>query len=148
MVLEIFIRYLHFLGILLTTAALVGEALLVKPRLTRKQINVLAKLDAMYGLSIILVMGMGISMWLWVGKSPDYYSDNPLFWTKFGLVGLLGILSAYPTVFFIRNRPGKAGETREMVSIPTLIKNLIIIELVLLLCIPVFAVLMARGVGL
>ena len=145
MTLEIIIKYIHFLCIFLIVGALVGEHLLLKARLTRREITRLAKLDSVYGISVIVLLAAGFSLWFWAGPKPaDYYSSNWIFLTKLGLFGAVGLLSAYPTMFFLRQRKGDPDDVIELpASIPWLIRA----ELFLLFLMPLLATAMAQGMG-
>ena len=57
----------------------------------------------------------------------------------------MGILSIWPTIFFLKNQK---GNDEDVVNIPNYIRKIILVEVVLLLVVPMLAVLMARGVGL
>jgi putative membrane protein len=145
MTLELIIRYLHFLAILLVFGSLLVEIVLVKKTLPKKMLKLIGKIDALYGLAILLLFGAGLSLWFWVGKPSEFYSQNPIFILKFVLVCLVGILSIWPTIFFIKNQK---GNDEDVVKIPSYIRKIILVEVVLLLVVPMLAVLMARGVGL
>lgn len=112
--------------------------------MTRAEINRLAKIDLLYGLSAISLVGAGLMLWFMVGKPADFYSYNWIFQLKVGLAILLGLLSLPPTIFFLKNQK---GEETEAVVLPGYIKTLVRIELLLLLIIPLCAVLMAQGIG-
>jgi putative membrane protein len=58
---------------------------------------------------------------------------------------IIGLLSIYPTVFFIKKRK---GNPTELVTIPKSIFLMIRLELVLVFTIPLLAGLMAKGIGL
>ena len=144
--LETTLRYLHFLSILTIAATVLGEYLLLKPVMTRKEIGRLAKIDAFYGLAAIVLLGAGLTLWFGgISKPTFYYSKNWIFHLKVGLFAFVGILSIYPTVFFIKQRKGDAAET---ITIPSKLIWMIRLELILLLIIPLLASLMARGIGL
>lgn len=144
--LEITLRYLHFLSILTIAATVLGEYLLLKPVMTRKEIGRLSKIDAFYGLAAIVLLGAGLTLWFGgISKPTFYYSKNWIFHLKVGLFAFVGILSIYPTVFFIKQRKGDAAET---ITIPSKLIWMIRLELILLLIIPLLATLMARGIGL
>ena len=145
MTLELIIRYLHFLAILLVFGSLLVEIVLVKKTLPKKMLKLIGKIDALYGLAILLLFGAGLYLWFWVGKPAEFYSQNPIFILKFVLVCLVGILSIWPTIFFIKNQK---GNDEDVVKIPSYIRKIILVEVVLLLVVPMLAVLMARGVGL
>ena len=145
MTLELIIRYLHFLAILLVFGSLLVEFVLMKQTLPKKMLKLIGKIDALYGLAILLLFGAGLSLWFWVGKPAEFYSQNPIFILKFVLVCLVGILSIWPTIFFIKNQK---GNDEDVVKIPSYIRKIILVDVVLLLVVPMLAVLMARGVGL
>ncbi|MDO6705591.1 DUF2214 family protein [Photobacterium sp. 1_MG-2023] len=142
--LELLIRYAHFLGIFMLVAVLVAEHLLLKRRLTAEEMHRLARLDAVYGISAVIVLLAGLSLWFLVGKPPEFYSANPVFHAKLTLFAIVAALSVFPTVFFLKHRK----TTRETVPVPPIIVMLIRLELLLLAVIPLLAVFMARGIGL
>jgi putative membrane protein len=142
---EVLLRYLHFISIFTIVGTLVSEHLLLKRQMTRAEVARLAKIDGVYGLAAIVLLSVGLTLWLGgYGKPADYYSKNWVFHTKLTLFIAIGLFSIYPTVFFLKNRKGKA---EEVITIPTIIVWLLRFELLLLAIIPLLAGLMARGVG-
>lgn len=145
MTLEIILRYLHFTSIFVIVSTLVVEHLLLQKEMPRSSVARLARIDAIYGLAALTLLGAGLTLWFsGVGKPTEFYSKNWIFHTKITLFALVGILSIYPTVFFLKNRK---GNPEEMVSIPKIIFWMLRFELLLLLIIPLLAGLMAKGVG-
>ena len=144
MIIEIMIRYLHFLGIFVVVGSLIGEHLLLKRVMTRTEIKRLARLDTIYGVAFLVVLVCGFLMWFVVGKPADFYSFNWIFHLKVGLLIIMGLLSIVPTLFFWRN---KKGEGSELVEVPTSLKIYIRLELLILFLTPLLATLMARGIG-
>lgn len=142
---EIIVRYLHFLGIGLWVASLAGEFILLQPEMTRQEIKRLFRLDRWYGIAAIVVVGMGLIMWMGIGKPAEFYTNNPLFLLKVSLAGLVGILSIIPSIFFARERKGPA---EEKVALPNRILWLVRVELILMVFIPLLAILAARGIEL
>jgi putative membrane protein len=142
---ELVLRYLHFISIFGIVGTLVSEHLLLKPQMTRAAIGRIAKIDSVYGLAALLLITVGLTLWLGgFGKPSEWYSKNWIFHTKLTCFALIGILSIYPTIFFIKNRK---GDVNEIVSIPKSIYWMIRLELTLLFIIPLLAGLMSRGVG-
>jgi putative membrane protein len=141
---EILTRYFHFITIFTLVASVVAEHLLLKPRMTRAEINRMARIDTVYGVSAILVVAAGLTLWFGVGKPAAFYNTNPILHTKVGLAVLMGIFSIWPTVFFMKNRK---GDPTEAVEVPSIVKLMIRLELLLILIIPLLASLMAKGVG-
>ncbi|PCJ26373.1 MAG: hypothetical protein COA96_05050 [SAR86 cluster bacterium] len=138
------LRLLHFAAIFAFTGALFIENMAIKPEITGEDARNLAKVDAVCGASAVLVFLIGMALWLWVGKPSEFYSSNPVFQLKLGLFALLVLLAAYPTVFFARHRQSNAST----IAVPGIIRVLLKAEVCVLIVIPVFAFLMARGVGL
>ena len=142
---EIFLRYLHFISIFTIVGALVSEHVLLKSELTRAEVKRLSRVDAVYGLAALTLLGVGLTLWLsGIGKPAAFYSRNWIFHTKLTCFLLVGLLSIYPTVFFIKN--GK-GDPAERIVIPKTVLMMLRLELVLPVIIPLLAGLMAKGVG-
>jgi putative membrane protein len=145
MTVEIFLRYIHFVSIFAIVGTLVSEHLLLKKEMSRAEIGRLSRIDAVYGLAAIVLLAAGLTLWLGdIGKPSIYYSKNWIFLLKLSLFSLVGILSIYPTVFFIKQRK---GNEQEVIKIPSSIFWMLRMELLLLFVIPLLAGLMARGVG-
>lgn len=143
---EIFLRYLHFVSILTMAGTLAAEFALLRPRLTRRELGRIAIIDGLYGLSAVVLLVAGLTLWLGSYTKPSvYYSNNWIFITKLSLVAAVGILSIYPTIFFLRQRK---GDPDEQVTLPAALLWSVRVELMLLAVIPFLAGLMARGIGL
>lgn len=141
---EIILRYIHFISIFAIVGTLVSEHLLLKKEMTRAELKRVARIDGIYGLAALSLLGAGLTLWFsGVGKPAIYYSQNWIFHLKITCFAAIGILSIYPTIFFIRNR----GDQDELVQVPPAIFWLLRAELTLLVIIPLLAGLMARGVG-
>jgi len=146
MTIEIFLRYVHFLSIILIAGTLAAEYVLVKDKLTRREISRISFIDLVYGVASIAVFAAGVTLWIGgYGKPTEWYSKNGIFHVKLTLLVIIGLLSAYPTIFFLKNRKGDADE---LVSVPKAVSYSIAIELILLAIIPFLAGLMAKGIGL
>src|SRR5689334_19156331 len=100
---EIILRYVHFISIFAIAGSLVSEHLLLKKEMTRLEIQRLSRIDAIYGLAALTLLGAGLTLWFsGVGKPAIYYSKNWIFHTKLSCFLIIGILSIYPTVFFLK----------------------------------------------
>lgn len=145
MTLEIFLRYIHFISIFAIVSSLVSEHLLLKKTMTRAELTRLSRIDAVYGIAAVTLLAAGLTLWLGgVGKPASFYSMNWIFHTKITLFVIVGLLSIYPTVFFIKQRK---GDPNEMVEVPKSIVMMLRMELLLLFIIPLLAGLMAKGIG-
>jgi len=146
MTVEIILRYLHFISIFAIVGSLVSEHVLLKREMRRSELNKVARIDAVYGLAAITLLAAGLILWLGsIGKPAEFYSKNWIFHIKISFFIVIGLLSIYPTIFFIKNRK---GNTDEIVKIPQTIFWMLRLELILVFIIPLLAGLMAKGTGL
>lgn len=141
----ILIRYLHFISVFALVGAVVAEQFLVSRVMTRRQIIRIAKIDALYGISAIIVLIGGLLLWFVVGKPASFYTRNWIFHTKLTLFVFLALVSIYPTIFFLKNRKGSDLETS--VRVPGMVIILLRIELLILIFLPLLASYMALGIG-
>ena len=106
--------------------------------------------DGVYGTAGTLVLITGLLRVFYFAKDPSFYSHNPVFWVKISIFFIVGLLSLYPTISYVlwigdlqQNTPPEISEFRA-----NAIANLIKVEMVGFAAIPLFASLMARGIGL
>ena len=144
MTLELLIRYVHFIGIFSLSGMLISQNLLVAKQVNNGTLRKLIIADGIYGFSALIILVAGLSLWFWVGKPSSFYSGNPIFHAKLSIFVVVGLLSVIPTTFFIGNRKNNAA----LIDIPGYVILVKRLELCLLLLIPLFAVLMVRGIGL
>lgn len=109
-----------------------------------RYVHFLGMLDGAYGLAGLILITGGLLLWFKGGKPSFFYTQNPVFLAKVGLVAVIALLSIYPTVWFILKR--KVPDA-EVVPVPDAVRLVIRLELVLVFIVPLLAVLMARGVG-
>lgn len=143
---EILLRYVHFTSIFFIVGSLFTEFVLLKKEMSRSELARLARIDAVYGIASIALLAAGLTLWLGsIGKPSEFYTNNPIFLIKLGLFTVVGLLSIYPTVYFLRNRKGNENER---IITPKAIIWMLRLELILIFVIPLFAGLMSKGVGL
>lgn len=145
MPLEILIRYLHFISLFALSAALLAQAFLLRPEMTRREIAQIQRVDILYAVMVVLVLGTGFAQWFWVGKPSQFYSSNPIFHAKLTLFLIIGLLSAWPSVFLGKQRK---GDSKETVKVPKGVILSVRAEVLLLILMPLLASLMAKGVGI
>lgn len=141
---EILVRYMHFIGIIFLASGLISTHVLAMGELTASQFKRVVFTDAVYGIGALLVLIAGILLLVKVGKPAEFYTKNPVFHAKITLFILMGILSIFPTRYFLKNRKFSGAS----IQIPKKIIMIIRMELLLLLIMPLLASLMAKGVGL
>jgi putative membrane protein len=140
----------HHLLVFTLTGVLAAELVLVRIELTAPRVRALGAVDALYGALAVLIVIVGIARVAHGTKGPDFYLPNHVFWTKMGAFVVVGLLSVAPSVLFFRWR--KRAKTDPAVRPPEselkLARRFLVAEIAVFLTIPVWAVLMARGVGL
>lgn len=139
----------HFL-IFALLGLLTAELAMVRVGLNQKALKRLALMDVHYGLFAGLILAVGFARVYYGVKGPEAYIPNPVFWTKVGLFLFVGLLSAPPTIAFLKwRKASKADEGFSPGEAEVLrIRKFLLAETVVFLLIPVFAALMARGYGL
>lgn len=144
--------YAHTFSILGITGCLVAERFLVKPDMSMEDENTLIKVDLLYGILAVLLIGSGFARATNYGKGGDFYIHEALFWTKMTLAGIWGGLSLFPSTILNqrkRQRKENPGEPPTPVSdaLAARLRAVINAEISAILTIPLLAALMARGVG-
>lgn len=140
---EILVRYFHILAVLVLFASLVAQHLLINAEVSRATLRRIAIIDGIYGLSALLVLAAGLTLWFGVGKPAAYYNSFGLFHLKVTLFIVIGLLSIYPTVWFRRTLKSAA----DPVMVPRGLVMIIRLELLLVALLPLLAICVARGVG-
>ncbi len=144
------LAYVHYFSFMLCFAALVLERKLLKVDLNRNDVIALVVTDVVYGLAALSLLISGILRVLYFGQGAEFYTQNPLFWTKVGIFLAVGGLSLYPTITYILWLiPLRRGD------LPIINKKIfqrlaisINIEILGFALIPLLATFMSRGVGL
>jgi putative membrane protein len=147
MLLDATLAYLHFLCIIALVSLILAEAALLRPALIAQSGRWLAKLDIGVAIAAVAVLASGLSRAVWGAKGWGYYAHNPVFHTKIGVFVLIALLSIVPTLQFIRWAKAFRRDPAYMVPAAELkrAKRYVMIELHLLVLLPLFGVMMARG---
>ena len=142
----IIVAWLHYIGIMLLLASLLGEHLLLKPEMDVAQARTLQRLDIVYGASATIVLVTGL-LRMFLEKGPAYYNHHIAFHILFGLFVIAALLSIYPTMVFLRWRADtKAGKGQQLAAAQfRKIQIIVRVEMTLLLLAPFFATWMAHG---
>lgn len=142
------LAFIHHLAAFTLFACVFYQHLTFKLWLSVDTARRIARIDAMYGVAALTVLGVGLSR---VGfeKGWVYYSDNFYFWIKLGAFAAVGLLSIYPTVTFLSWRKNLREQTSPALDIPQVkrITWLLRLQLLGLLVVLWAAAMMAKGVG-
>ncbi|WP_341678816.1 DUF2214 family protein [Niveibacterium sp. SC-1] len=114
------------------------------------QIRRLARVDSLYGLSAMAVLGFGLARVFWGVKGSAYYLHNGLFHLKFALFIAIGLMSILPTVRFLQWRKRQEADPRFVPAADAIarLRRLVHFELLAFAAIPVVAAYLARGYGM
>ncbi|MNX80380.1 DUF2214 family protein [Achromobacter deleyi] len=142
--------WFHYLAIFVLVVVLTAEAVLLRPDLTASGVKRLIVYDRLYGVSAIVVLVTGVLRLTQGIKGAAFYMSNPWFHAKIGLFVLIAVCSIPPTLAFLR----WARQSRQQPGfVPTLpeikrARRWVMIASHLFIFLPLFAVLMARGMGM
>lgn len=143
------LSYFHFIAIFALFAFLTAEAMVLRNPLDARTIQLIARIDLWYFGAGVLAVVSGLMRLFWGAKGIEFYSTNPVFQVKAALVIAVGILSFPPTLQYLRWKK-KLSDHETFVPPERQRKRtrrLVMIELHIAALIPLFAVLMSRGIG-
>ena len=142
--------FLHFAAVFGTFATVFVEWQTLSPAPTCAEARRIRRCDRWFGLFASAVLIVGFLRVYYFEKGKAFYFSSPFFMAKMTLFVLVGLLSIYPTLRFVKWR----ADTRDGRP-PTLapgeyerLRAVLRAELALLLAVALCASLMARGVGL
>lgn len=111
MLTDLILAILHHLAVLALVVLMTVELMLLQPGLTSRNLRSLIKVDAAYGASAGLVIGIGLARVFWGIKGADFYLGNPWFWTKMAAFVVIGLLSIPPTIAILKWRNAQRQDT-------------------------------------
>jgi putative membrane protein len=138
----------HALAFLLVSALMV-ELVLMKNELTLQSARSILRMDALYGICAGLLLVVGFGRVFHTEKGSGYYFSSAPFIAKISLFLIVGLLSIYPTMQFLKWRKElAAGQVPQLdPARRRTIRMIVHLELTLLFIVMLCAALMARGVG-
>lgn len=142
--------FLHHLCAFTLTACIVYELIAFRKGLTLEEARRIQRVDVIYGISAGLLIVIGLLRVFYFEKGPNYYSHNLFFWAKMSAFVLVALLSAYPTVKYVKwikfLKQNKVPEISDKEF--SLIRTLLCLEIVGIAIILLSAAMMARGIGM
>ena len=144
MLLYVFFRFIHFVAIFGVTAAVIIENIAVKPSISKEDAINLAKISLIDNVSLLLTLMVGYTLWFWVGKPSEFYTENPVFLAKLIIFSIILVFGFFPFNFFKRNKKS----TQESVTVPQTTIFCVRLRGALLIVAVMLAFLTARGIGL
>lgn len=149
MIVDATVAYLHFIAMFLLFSFLTAQALLLRPPLDERLIRLLGRIDIGYAISAVVVLLTGMLRLGFGAKGADFHLSHWPIYAKVGLFLAVALISIKPTLTFIAWR--RALEHDAAWRVPAVeqsrMRRIVMIEVHLAALIPVFAVMMARGLG-
>jgi putative membrane protein len=149
MTLEAVLAYLHLLAILTMVVFIASEAALCRVEwLNAAVVERLAKIDRVYGIAALAVLATGFARTMLGVKGSAWYWSNPLLHAKVTLFVIVGVLSIFPTLTFLRwRRTLRAQGTLPDEAQVRKTRRLVMVQAHVIAVIPLLAVFLARGWG-
>lgn len=145
---DVALSYLHFVFAFILVGALVAEAFVLRIPVTAPAARLLMRIDLFYAIAAVGVIVAGISRVVWGAKGQVYYQHEPFFWAKMATFAIIGLISIGPTRAFFRwNKRVGAADFAVPEAEQKRARLLVMVEVHLLALLPLFAALMARGIG-
>ncbi len=148
--LDLILEFAHHLAVFSLVAVIAAEFALIVPGLSGKRLQQVGALDGAYGGLATLIILVGASRVIWGDAGWEFYVMNWTFWTKMALFVAVGLISIGPTMQIMRWRRAAAADHAFAVPADGVadIRKYYLAQFALLAFIPIFAALMARGIGL
>lgn len=143
---NVFWAWLHYLSVFVLFSTLVVEHLLFRPQLDAATAKRIGMVDAIYGISAGAVLITGFVRMAYE-KGFAFYMQHWAFYALFILFVIVGLISIYPTVIYLRWRRDVREGRAPVIDADTARRITIILraELLLVLIMPLLAAWMARG---
>lgn len=144
------LSFLHFVFAFILAGALSAEAFVLRLPVDGRVARLLLRIDLFYGISAVGVILAGLARVFFGAKGAAYYAAEPFFWAKMAAFAVVGLISIVPTMAFLRWNKAMRENASAIIEEGAVkrIRRLVMIELHVFVLIPLFAALMARGVGL
>ena len=147
--LDAILAYLHYTAIFMLFGFLVSEAMAFRGTLDEKAIRLLGRIDLWYFGSAIAALVTGGLRLVFGAKGPDFYLNAWPIYAKIGLFVAIAIVSVTPTMTFVRWRRALDHDPNWQVpeAESARMRRLVMVQLHLAALLPLFAVIMSRGLG-
>ncbi len=142
-----FFSFLHFVAVFGLVGVLAVEWATLGKSPTYREARRLQLSDRWYGIFAVLLLVVGLLRVFYFEKGSAYYFGNLFFHVKIGFFIIVGLLSIYPTVRFLKWRAWTHEGKAPVVPVAEYkaLREVIRLELLLVLLIALCAALMARS---
>ena len=151
MSIDLILEFAHHLAVFGLVGVFFAEFfLLTQGDIRGRRLATVGALDGAYGGLAGLIVIVGVSRVIWGDAGWQFYVMSWTFWVKMALLVLVGILSIGPTRAIIGWRKAAASNPGYVVPESEIggVRGYFTASFAALALIPIFAALMARGIGL
>ena len=143
----VILAWFHYLAMMFLAAALIAEHLMFSPRPDRVIARKLVVVDAIYGVSLLVVLLTGLGRMFHDVKPVIFYMQNGAYHAKFTLFIIMAVVWLYPAFrFFGWRRVLKGGGAPAMTDREAgRMLMAIRIQLLILVLLPLLGAMMTRG---
>jgi putative membrane protein len=147
---DIVLEIVHHVAVFTLVGIFAAEFVLIGSGMSGARVRQLAAIDGAYGGLAALIIVVGFTRVIWGDAGWQFYVYNWVFWAKIAAFVLVGGLSGPVTVTLRRWSKTAAGDAAFTPPAAELsrVRALLNAQLAIFPLIPIFAALMARGVGL
>lgn len=144
------LAYFHFAALIGLAALLAAELAVVIQPPAAGRLHQLRSLDGLYGMFAMLTLASGVARVVWGAKGHTLYLGNPVFHIKVTLFVVVGLMSIYPTLKFLRWSKAARADSNTLPDPAAMdkVRKVITLQLAILALIPLAATLIARGIGI
>ena len=149
MTLDAVLAYLHYMAIFVLFAFLTAQAVLLRAPLDANGVRLLGRTDAWYAGAAVVALATGLARAYFGAKGMGFYLAQWPFYAKVATFVVVGLVSIKPTLVFGRWRKALKADAAWRVPLEqqAAMRRIVMAEVHLAALIPVFAVMMARGLG-
>lgn len=148
---DLILEFAHHLAVFTLVGVFFAEFfLLTGGDLRGTRLATVGRLDAAYGGFAGLIVIVGVARVIWGDAGWQFYVMNWTFWVKMALFVVVGVLSIWPTRAILGWRKAAAADAGYVVPQGEIggVRRYFTASFAALAFIPIFAALMARGIGL
>ena len=147
---DLVLAIVHHLIVFGLASVLAAELALMRPAAMSPQtVRLLGRFDAAYGVMALAILIVGFLRVAYGAKGAAFYMHNPMFWAKIAAFAAVGLISIKPTLRILAWQKRAKADAAFVPALDevTALRRTMLLEIHVFALIPIFAALMARGVG-
>ena len=147
---DLVLAIVHHLIAFGIASALAAELALMRPAAMSPQtVRLLGRFDAAYGVMALAILIVGFLRVKYGAKGAAFYMHNPMFWAKIAAFAAVGLISIKPTLRILAWQKRAKADAAFVPALDEVsaLRRTMLLEIHVFALIPIFAAMMARGVG-